>query len=280
MNYWKNLSIEKKITCILILVFSISLIYIIIWRYQIANNKQEIASLESEIFSYNYEDANVIETNSEVTNITNETNVVNVTTNNTTNTMVKNTIVAPTKDTVKLTPEEARKADFEKLLRVNPDVKGWIKIASLGISYPIVQYKNNDYYLTRDIYRRNNVSGSIFIDYRNHDFEDTNTIIYGHNMKNDSMFGKLDMIREGVVGKNIEIVILTSDATYKYDVFSAYEIKPEEFDMNASLKSILNKSEIDFEKPIQKEDKYITLFTCTDSAEKRTVVHAYLKNDN
>ena len=87
MNYWKNLSIEKKITFILILVFSISLIYIIRWRYQIANNKEEIASLESEIFSYNYEDVNVSETNSEITNIT------NVTTNNTTNTMANNTVI-------------------------------------------------------------------------------------------------------------------------------------------------------------------------------------------
>ena len=50
--------------------------------------------------------------------------------------------------------------------------------------------------------------------------------------------------------------------------------------MNASLKTILNKSEIDFEKSIRKDDKYITLFTCTDSADKRTVVHAYLKNGN
>lgn len=274
MNYWKNLSIEKKITFILILIFSISLIYIIRWRYQIVNNKNEIANLEREIFSYDYEDVNVMDTNSNEVN-----NIANVENTNALNTVINNTAVT-NKATVKLTPEEARKADFEKLFRINPDVKGWIKIASLGISYPIVQYKNNDYYLNKDIYRKKNVSGSIFIDYRNNPFEDTNTIIYGHNMKNDSMFGKLDMIREGIVGKNVEIVILTSDATYRYDVFSAYEIKPEEFDINASLKSILNKSEIDFEKPIRKEDKYITLFTCTDSAEKRTVVHAYLKNDN
>ncbi len=89
--------------------------------------------------------------------------------------------------------------DFESLKAINPDVKGWLYIEALDISYPVVQGPDNDTYLhtTYEGTSRTNFAGSIFLDYQNQDdFSDGNTIVYGHNMKNLSMFGKLKQMKE------------------------------------------------------------------------------------
>ena len=82
--------------------------------------------------------------------------------------------------------------DFESLKAINPDVKGWLYIEALDISYPVVQGPDNDAYLHTTYEGTSTFAGSIFLDYQNQgDFSDGNTIVYGHNMKNLSMFGKL-----------------------------------------------------------------------------------------
>ena len=82
--------------------------------------------------------------------------------------------------------------DFAGLQAVNPDVIAWIDIPGLSVSYPVVQRNDNAYYLHHLITGEYNSSGSIFADCHNQpDFTDQNTIIYGHNMKNGSMFGTL-----------------------------------------------------------------------------------------
>ena len=81
--------------------------------------------------------------------------------------------------------------DFEGLMEVNPEIYAWLRIPDTNIDYPILQHEDEDqsYYLSRDIYREANQAGSIYTEYYNHkDFMDPNTIIYGHNMKNGSMF--------------------------------------------------------------------------------------------
>lgn len=96
------------------------------------------------------------------------------------------------------TPEEVAEqgvlqVDFNKLEEINPDVIAWIEIPGLEISYPVVQGRDNDYYLHHLITGENHKSGSIFMDFHNQeDLSDRNTIIYGHNMKDGSMFGTLD----------------------------------------------------------------------------------------
>ena len=75
---------------------------------------------------------------------------------------------------------------------MNPNVIGWIEIPGLSISYPVVQGTDNAYYLHHLFTGEYNSSGSIFADWHNQpDFADPNTIVYGHNMKNGSMFGTL-----------------------------------------------------------------------------------------
>ena len=88
--------------------------------------------------------------------------------------------------------KEKFRVDFDGLKAVNPDVVAWIVIPGLDISYPVVQGEDNAYYLQHLFTRETNSSGSIFVDFHNRpDFMDQNTIIYGHNMKNGSMFGSL-----------------------------------------------------------------------------------------
>lgn len=83
--------------------------------------------------------------------------------------------------------------DFNKLEEINPDVIAWIEIPGLEISYPVVQGRDNDYYLHHLITGENHKSGSIFMDFHNQEnLSDRNSIIYGHNMKDGSMFGTLD----------------------------------------------------------------------------------------
>ena len=86
---------------------------------------------------------------------------------------------------------------FAGLKKVNPDVIAWIQIPALDISYPVVQGKDNYYYLHHMFDGQENKNGSIFVDYHNQpDFLDSNTIVYGHNMKNGSMFGTLDRYQD------------------------------------------------------------------------------------
>ena len=82
--------------------------------------------------------------------------------------------------------------DFNALLAENQDVVGWLYVEALGISYPVVQGTDNDYYLHMTYQKTYNFAGTIFIDYANNrNFQDLNTIVYGHNMKDGSMFGIL-----------------------------------------------------------------------------------------
>ena len=87
--------------------------------------------------------------------------------------------------------------DFESLQSINPEVIAWIQIPALDISYPVAKGTDNAYYLHHMINGETNKSGSIFMDYHNQeDFTDRNTIIYGHNMRDGSMFGTLEKYQD------------------------------------------------------------------------------------
>jgi sortase B len=82
--------------------------------------------------------------------------------------------------------------DFDSLRQINGDVIGWIYIPDTQINYPIVQGENNDEYLYHLLTGEYNGSGSIFMDYRNDaDWLDRHSVIYGHNMKNGTMFADI-----------------------------------------------------------------------------------------
>lgn len=79
---------------------------------------------------------------------------------------------------------------FAKLSKMNPDVLGWLTVYGTGIDYPLVQGADNEKYLHTDVEGKYSYSGSLFLDFRNsRDFSNYNTIIYGHHMEKDAMFG-------------------------------------------------------------------------------------------
>lgn len=125
-------------------------------------------------------------------------------------------------------PQEAAvlaKINLEALQKVNSDVQGWIAIPGTKLSYPIVQGKDNAYYLKRNWKKEDSISGSIFLESTNSsDFSDFHTLIYGHRMRDGSMFGVLknyqnpDFWRE-----HPRIYLVFGDGICSYDIFAAYE---------------------------------------------------------
>ncbi len=163
--------------------------------------------------------------------------------------------------------------DIKKLKEVNSDVKGWISITNTNINYPILQGSNNNYYLNRDINKEYNRNGSIFMDYRNHEFNDNNTIIYGHNMNTDAMFSDLIKIINGNLGNKVSIKITTIDKEITYDIYKTYLVSPTD-----ELPLDINKNNYDLSSSNyiynKIEDKTLTLSTCNNNGKKRIIVHA------
>ena len=116
------------------------------------------------------------------------------------------------------------KLDIKSLKETNPDTIGWIYIEDTPISYPVLQNDNNTYYLKHAYNNKYSGFGSIFIDYRcNGDLTDKNTLIYGHNTKNGSMFGSLKKYKNAdYLKKHPYIYIVCENKTYKYQIFSIY----------------------------------------------------------
>lgn len=116
--------------------------------------------------------------------------------------------------------------DFEKLISQNDDIIGWIFIEGTDISYPLLCGRDNQQYLFQSYEKKYLTAGSIYIDYRcSRDFSDSRTVVYGHNMHNGSMFGKLDKFtRESYMKEHPYVYILLPDGeTLKYEVKKAYK---------------------------------------------------------
>ena len=177
--------------------------------------------------------------------------------------------------------------DFDKLKSVNEDVVGWIYVDALpDISYPIVKGKDNQTYLHQTYEINCNFAGTIFVDYENSgDFSDCNTLVYGHNMKNGSMFGHLKKFREDdkLYKQDKYFWILTPERNYRYEIISAYTTgvnsdtytlfkgPGEEFEKY--LETIKGYSEIQTDDTdLTIKDKIVTLSTCTGNESTRFVV--------
>ncbi len=132
------------------------------------------------------------------------------------------------------TEEKYTNPAFQKILTVieglrddNADTYGWIEIPETQINYPMVQCGDNDFYLTHAYNKHPQRVGAIFIDFRNsrHIEDNSNIIIYGHNMMNDSMFHDVEFYfkEDFFMDEAHNIIITTFDARYTFEVFSVYE---------------------------------------------------------
>lgn len=178
--------------------------------------------------------------------------------------------------------------DFDALKAINEDVVGWLELEAIpSISYPIAQGEDNEYYLHRTIKKTYNFAGSVFIDSTNDsDFSDCNTIIYGHNMKNGSMFGKLKQMYESGKYKDSKYLwICTPNGKYRYEIFSmqyakvnssVYTLFTEHDDTFGDyVKQMAKQSKVDMNtRGLGKNDYVVTLSTCTSNESVRFVVQA------
>lgn len=181
--------------------------------------------------------------------------------------------------------------DFNELLKKNPDTVGWIKAEGTKVNYPIVQSTDNDYYLSHAFNKSANQGGWIFADYRVN-FKDfgRNTIIYGHNMNNKTMFGSIpNMLYNGYLSNssNYYIKISTPTSNSVWKVFSIYTIEPETYYLKTNFKSepystflstLKSRSIYNFGIDVGENDKILTLSTCDNTGTKRVAVHAKMIN--
>ena len=179
---------------------------------------------------------------------------------------------------------------FSTLQEINKDTIGWLTVNNTRIDYPVVQAKDNDYYLRRDYYQNKNRHGWIFMDYRNNPDElNENTIIYGHNLANQTMFGTLRYALNSYWYKksaNQIITFNTPNENMKFQIFSIYTIPttndylditfPTTDAYQAYIDLVKGRSIYDFNIEVTTDDKILTLSTCANGNDKRLVIHAKL----
>lgn len=193
-------------------------------------------------------------------------------------------------ETLSEAKEECPVVDFPALEGINKDIMGWIYLGDSKINYPIVRGSDNDYYLTHLFDKKVNSSGSIFMDYRNSiDLSDKHTIIYGHHMKNGSMFAALTKFKnQEYYDTHKKALIVLKDKKYELELLSAYVTNVEDnawnldFDSDEALLDWAKNSQkkSTFKSDIEPElgDKYFTLSTCDyDFNDARFVVLGRLK---
>ncbi len=170
---------------------------------------------------------------------------------------------------------DALTVDFAQLKAINPEVVGWIIVDDTDISYPVVHGPDNDKYLKTAFDGTKNNSGSIFMNaYNNSDFSDQNTLIYGHHMRNGSMFGELMNFEDpNYLDVHRGFTIYTEAGALRYEIFAAYVTYSASFvytdhfefswDFYDFIQKSLAASILDMGVEVTEQDKIVTLSTCT-----------------
>lgn len=260
---WKNI-ILILIFLILFITFNISIYNIIKWKLD--SNK----------------------TNEEINTIQENTNIEEVKDNKGTE-IIKQAKKIPKEnpywDYIKMNMIDV---NFDNLKKINSDVVGWIKVNGTNINYPFVQSKDNKYYLTHSFNKSYNNAGWVFLDYRNNNINNRNTIIYAHGRTDKTMFGTLrKVLNNGWINNtnNYVIKISTEKENNLWQIFSIYHIPTtndylqtefkDEREYQRFLNILKNRSNHNFNTSITSNDTILTLSTCYNDSEKM-VVHAKL----
>ncbi len=181
------------------------------------------------------------------------------------------------------------KYDFTELLKENPNTKGWINVTNTNINYPIVQAKDNDYYLNHSFDNSSNSAGWVFADANcdTNDFQ--NLIIYGHNRKDRSMFGSLkDVLNDDwqADSGNYYINFSNINESHVYRIFSCFVCNDSDVSsyLNISFKNqkefenyvlkMKQHSNFNFNTNIENPQQILTLYTCYGLNNQRLLVFA------
>ena len=187
--------------------------------------------------------------------------------------------------------------DFETLLENGPDIIGWLTLPDTVINYPVTQTDDNEYYLHHLYDGTYNKTGCLFADYENQaDFSDRNTIIYGHNMRDGSMFSTLNEYDEqSYFDTHKQMYLVTPDSGYLCEIFTAFVANPSESGSDTSpwrlswkddgdyttwLSAMADRSVIETDVTVTSSDKVLTLSTCTPGGANRFIVMAKLMEVN
>ena len=205
----------------------------------------------------------------------------------------------PKQEPVQAVPEEPEAEpvdipiDFAGLQEMNPEIYAWIRIPGTEVDYPIVQRPEDDaYYLDHTIEGAEGLPGSIYTESLNKkDFTDKNTVIYGHNMKDNTMFGSLKDYKDSAyMDEHSEAYIYTPEHIFTYKIFAAVTYDSRHimvaFDFAQdeqyqayldSLSQVRNMaSYINTDIPVTTADRIITMSTCNGNNDQRFLVEAVL----
>src|SRR5699024_5609125 len=178
------------------------------------------------------------------------------------------------KKSIEIDDEETDRPGFAELLKQNDDVVGWISIDDTKIDYPILHSADNQEYLTEDFNNEESIGGSIFMDYRNDiDSPDRNTIVYGHRMKNGTMFQHLTkFLDKDFFDSHRTFDVETLNGTYEAEIFAVYNTTTDfyyiqtDFEDDADFEQLLaearKESMYEIDVDVNASDQIITLSTC------------------
>lgn len=186
--------------------------------------------------------------------------------------------------------------DFDTLIEEGPDVKAWLELPDTTINYPVAQTDDNSYYLKHLYDGTANKGGCLFIDYENApDFSDNNTIIYGHNMRDGSMFSTLrEFEAQSYFNEHSEMYLMTPEGNFLVELFSAFVASPDEAGSETSpwalewkddgayttwLTAMQERSLVESEVSVTSSDHVLTLSTCTNSGKDRFIVMGKLVSE-
>lgn len=260
---WENIIIILIVTA-LIVTLIISIFNIVKWKMNSNKTNEEITNIQEEIDVEEVEDTENTE------------------------------IIEPVEKQPKENPYwdyinmNMINVDFKDLKRTNPDVVGWVKVNGTNINYPFVQANDNKYYLTHSFNKSYNAAGWVFLDYRNNNTNNKNTIIYAHGRTDKTMFGTLrKILNNGWLNNTNNFVIKISTETENslWQIFSVYHIPTtsdylktnfnDDNEFQDFISMIINRSSHNFNAGVSVNDNILTLSTCYNNSDKM-VVHAKL----
>lgn len=205
-------------------------------------------------------------------------------------TAVSDTGLIETEQTADASDDKVR-PQFQALLAINQDIVGWLTIDGTEVDYPILQAEDNEFYLTRNYKKEQTRAGSIFLDFRNGiRGTDQNTVIYGHRMKDNSMFGSLKRYLDKKYFEAHPVIYYdTLYGSYDLEIFSVYRTTADvnyirtsfnsEHEYAEFIRQSKQRSEYDTGVNVSTSDRIVTLSTCDyvlDPEAGRLVVQARL----